>query len=159
MHYFSRTAFIGYLAGVLFRGMIRESQKGKSAMADEKKAAVWQSGGVNISDGNFTVSGDIVGRDKIVGTQMSQAQLDHIFKPLMEVVGQDEQARQKVDALKTEAAKGNKADDGVMAKLVKGIVGLVPGAVSVAVSTFATPILSGIAGPVTKWVLNEIQGG
>ena len=67
-------------------------------------------------------------------------------------------AMQKVKELKAEAAKGKDADDGVVAKLVKGLVGLIPSAVSAVVSAFATPILGGIAGPVTKYVLDEIQG-
>jgi len=45
-----------------------------------------------------------------------------------------------------------------MAKLVEGIVELVPGAVSAVVSAFATPILGGLAGPVTKFVLDKVQG-
>jgi hypothetical protein len=125
-------------------------------MADEKSGR--QSGGVNISGGSVNVGGDIVGRDKITGTQISSNQLDAIFRPLEEAVGQQPEAAQKVEALKNEAAKDKKADDGVMAKLVKGIVGLVPGAVSAVVSAFATPILGGVAGPVTKYVLDEIQG-
>ena len=125
-------------------------------MADEKPTR--QSGGVNISGGNVNVGGDIVGRDKITGTQISRNQLDAIFRPLEEAAGQQPQAAQKVEALKNEAEKGKKADDGVMAKLVKGIVSLVPGAVSALVSAFATPILGGVAGPVTKYVLDEIQG-
>ena len=125
-------------------------------MADEKSGR--QSGGVNISGGNVNVGGDIVGRDKITGAQISSNQLDAIFRPLEEAAGQQPQAAQKVEALKNEAEKGKKADDGVMAKLVKGIVSLVPGAVSAVVSAFATPILGGVAGPVTKYVLDEIQG-
>ena len=125
-------------------------------MADEKPTR--QSGGVNISGGNVNVGGDIVGRDKITGTQISRNQLDAIFRPLEEAAGQQPQAAQKVEALKNEAAKGKEADDGVMAKLVKGIVSLVPGAVTALVSAFATPILGGVAGPVTKYVLDEIQG-
>ena len=124
-------------------------------MADEKSGR--QSGGVNISGGNVNVGGDIVGRDKITGTQISSNQLDAIFHPLEEVAGQQPEAAQRVEALKNEAAKGKKADDGVMAKLVKGIASLVPGAVSAVVSAFATPILGGVAGPVTKYVLDEIQ--
>ena len=105
----------------------------------------------------MNVGGDIGGRDKITGTQISSNQLDAIFRPLEEAAGQQPQAAQKVEALKNEAAKGKKADDGVMAKLVKGIVSLAPGAVSTVVSAFATPILGGVAGPVTKYVLDEIQ--
>ncbi|HJX84048.1 MAG TPA: hypothetical protein VJ723_06870 [Candidatus Angelobacter sp.] len=122
-------------------------------MNDDEKN---QSGGVNISGGNVNVSGDIVGRDKI--TMISKAQLDEAFRPVAEAVSQHPEAAQKLEELKAEAAKDKKANDGIMAKLVKGIVALVPGAVSAVVSTFATPILGGIVGPITKYVLDEIQG-
>lgn len=61
--------------------------------------------------------------------------------------------------MKSEAAKGEKANDGVMAALVNGIAKLVPGAVSAVTSAFGTPLLSGIAGPVTKIVLKDIGLG
>jgi hypothetical protein len=103
-------------------------------MNDEAKAPR-QSGGVNIGGGSVTVGGDIVGRDKIVGTEVSTVQLEQIFRPLMESVRSAPpavqlQAAEKVEELKKEAAKGKSATDNVMAKLVDGIVGLVPGAVS-----------------------------
>ena len=49
-------------------------------MNDEKHAAD-QSGGVNISGGAVTVGGDVIGRDKIVGTEISNVRLDQIFPP------------------------------------------------------------------------------
>jgi hypothetical protein len=131
-------------------------------MGDERSGAR-QSGGVNISGGTVTVGGDIVGRDKIVGTEISRVQLDQILRPIEEAVRtappeKQPEAMQKLEELKAQAAKGENAEDGVVAKLVKGLVGLIPGAVSAVVSAFATPLLGGIAGPVTKHVLNEIQG-
>ena len=131
-------------------------------MNDEAKAAR-QSGGVNISGGKVTVGGDIVGRDKIVGTEISSVQLDQIFRPLAEAVrsappAMQQEAAQKVEELKKEAAKGKGAADSVMAKLVDGIVGLVPSAVSAIAGAFGTPLLAGIAGPATKYVLDKIQG-
>jgi post-segregation antitoxin (ccd killing protein) len=54
-------------------------------MNDEAKAAR-QSGGVNISGANVTVSGDLVGQDKIMGTEISTAQLEQIFRHLAEAV-------------------------------------------------------------------------
>ena len=122
-------------------------------MNDEEKTE-GQSGGVNISGGNVTVGGDIVGRDKIVGS----AQLDPIFAPLVEAVRGAPEAAQKVEALKNEAAKGKSASDSVMARLAEGIVALVPGAVNAVVGAFASPILGGIAGPVTKYVLDKMKG-
>ena len=131
-------------------------------MGDEK-SGTRQSGGVNISGGAVTVGGDIVGRDKIVGTEISQVELNQILRPVEDAIRAASpenqlQAKQKLEELKAEVAKGKSADDGVVAKLVKGLVGLIPGAVSAVVSAFATPILGGIAGPVTKYVLDEIQG-
>jgi hypothetical protein len=131
-------------------------------MNDEAKAAR-QSGGVNISGGNLTVGGDIVGRDKIVETEISTVQLEQIFRPLTEAARSappavQQEVAQKVEELKKEAAKGKSATDSVMAKLVDGIVGLVPGAVSAIAGAFGTPLLAGIAGPATKYVLDKIQG-
>lgn len=131
-------------------------------MNDEKRTE-GQSGGVNISGGSVTVGGDIVGRDKIVGTEISQAQLDQIFHPVMEAIRtvppeKQNEAVQQLEALKAETSKGKKADDSVVAKLLDGLVQLVPAAVSGVVSAFATPVLGAIAGPVTKIVINKIQG-
>jgi len=131
-------------------------------MRDEKSGAR-QSGGVNISGGTVAVGGDIVGRDKIAATENSRVQLDQILRPVEDAVRtasreNQSKARQKLEDLKAEAVKGKNAEDGVVAKLVKGLVGLVPSAVGAVVSAFATPLLGGIAGPVTKYVLDEIQG-
>ena len=124
-------------------------------MTDDKSG---QSGGINISGGNVNVGGDMTGRDKTTYGEIPRAQLDQAFRPLADVVSQHEEAKQKVEALKTEAAKGKKADDGVIAKLVEGIVKLAPGAVSAVVSAFGTPLLGGLVGPVTKYVLDKVKG-
>jgi hypothetical protein len=121
-----------------------------------------QSGGINISGKVDTVHGDMVGHDKIVGAP-SPAALDDALRPVIEAIraapaDKKPEAEEKLAALKQEAAKGKNADDSVVAKLVDGLVGLVPGAVSAVVSAFATPVLGGIAGPVTKFVLDKLQG-
>jgi hypothetical protein len=121
-----------------------------------------QSGGVNISGTVGSVGGDIVGRDKNTGAP-SIAQLDNVFRPLSDVIEaapaeKQAEAKTKLSALKQEAAKGEDADDGVIAKLVDGLVGLVPGAASAIVSAFATPILGAVAGPVTGFVLDKLRG-
>lgn len=117
-----------------------------------------KTGSVNISGVVGTVGGDIVGGDKITQTY-SPVALETAFRPLDEALKiAPPEAASKLAALKTEAAKGKDADDGVVAKLVDGLVGLVPGAASAVVSAFGTPILGGIAGPVTKFVLDKLQG-
>ena len=75
-------------------------------MPDDKPG---QSGGINISGGNINAGGDVTGRDKITYMEIPRAQLDQAFRPLADAVGQHEEAKQKVEALKTEAAKGKKA--------------------------------------------------
>ncbi len=113
---------------------------------------------VNISGVIGTVEGDIVGGDKIVQTY-SPIALEMAFRPLDDALkGAPSDAAAKLAALKTEAAKGTNANDGVVATLVNGLVGLVPAAASAVVSAFGTPILAGIAGPVTKIVLDKLQG-
>jgi hypothetical protein len=134
---------------------------------DKEKAGGSQSGGVRI-DGRakVTVGGSIVGGDMTVTNygQMSNTQLNEIFRPIQDAVQQAAPEKQgeaapKVEALKSEAAKGEKANDGVMATLINGIVKLAPGAVSAVASAFGTPLLGGIAGPVTKIVLKDLGLG
>ena len=127
-----------------------------------EKTSEGQSGGVNIGGNVGSVGGDIVGRDKIVGVP-SAAALESALRPLIEAIGaapadKRAEAEAKLAALKQEAAKGKDANDGVMAKLVDGLVELVPGAASAVVSAFATPILGAIAGPVTSFVLDKLRG-
>jgi hypothetical protein len=121
-----------------------------------------QSGGVNIAGTVGSVGGDIVGRDKIVGIP-SAAALDGALRPLIEAIAAAPaaarpEAKAKLAALKQEATKGNDANDGTIAKLLDGLVGLVPGAASAVVSAFAAPILGSIAGPVTGFVLDKLRG-
>jgi hypothetical protein len=128
-----------------------------------ERADQGQSGGINISGSVGSVGGDIVGRDKVTGGP-SPAALDEALRPLIETIHAatlptQPEAEAKVAALKQEAAKGKNADDRVVARLVEGLVGLMPGAASAVVSAFATPILGGIAGPVTEYVLEKLRGG
>jgi hypothetical protein len=120
-----------------------------------------QSGGVNITNSSVNVThGDIVGGSK---TTFSPQQLDRVFEPLLEAVQsakpeQQAEARDHVEKLKQEVSKGSSANDKTVASLLDRLVGLVPGAVTAIVSAFGTPLLAGVAGPATEWVLEKIQG-
>jgi hypothetical protein len=121
-----------------------------------------QSGGVNIGGTIGSVGGDIVGRDKIVGAP-STAALDNVLRPLTEAIAAAPvevraDAEAKLSALKQETGNGKQANDRTIAKLVDGLVGLVPSATTAVVSAFATPILGGIAGPITGFVLDKLRG-
>jgi hypothetical protein len=117
-------------------------------------------GGVVIRGSVTTGGGDIVGRDKV--QYISPTQLDEAFCAIaraIEVADPERKqlAEQKLQSLKDEVEKGKRADDSVVAKLVEGLVALVPSALSSVVGIFANPILGGIAGPITKYVLDKIQ--
>lgn len=121
-------------------------------------------GGAYVGGNVQTGGGDFVGRDKT--TQgISAQELQPLFASLLAAVAQhappDKQAAavQQVRELEAEVAKGKDADDGKLGKIVDGLVALVPGAIGAVVSTFATPILGGIAGPVTKYVLDKLNKG
>jgi hypothetical protein len=127
-----------------------------------KKSGEGQSGGVSISGKIGKVSGDIVGSNKNVGVTSTVA-IDGALRPVTDAIGaapaeKRADAEAKLAGLKEEAAKGKEANDGVIARLLDGLVELVPGAASAVVSAFATPVLGGIAGPVTGFVLDKIRG-
>ena len=122
--------------------------------------------GDQITTGDVSGTGIAIGRSAQANvTQgVSPRDLEPLFATLLAAVAQhapaDKQAAavQQVQELKAEVAKGKQAEDGKIAKIVEGLVGLVPKAVGAIVSTFATPILGGIAGPVTKYVLEKLKG-
>jgi regulator of protease activity HflC (stomatin/prohibitin superfamily) len=122
-----------------------------------------QSGGVNISGSIGAVGGDIVGRDKIDFRAPSSAELDEAFRQMdREIRDLPPDARGEAEAilreLKREAAKGIDANDGDVAKLLDALVGKVPAVAAAAVQAFAAPILGGIVGPVTSFVLDKLRG-
>ena len=119
-------------------------------------------GGGAYVGGSVDTGGDFVGRDQI--TQgISPPDLEPLFGPLLAAVakqapaGMQATAVQQVEELKAEVAKGKQADDSKMGRIVDGLVATVPGAVGAVVSIFATPILGGIAGPLTKLVLDKLK--
>lgn len=96
-----------------------------------------------------------------ISTSTTDGQLAEVFTPLLAVIQDAPEAVQpraleQAQQLQDEISKCEGADDSRIAKLVDGIVGLVPGAVSAVASMFASPILAGLVGPVTKFVLEKI---
>ena len=121
-----------------------------------------RSGGIDNSGTMNSGGGDITGRDKIVGSPPA-AELEEELRPLIEAVKvapseKRAEAEAKLAALKSEANKGGDANDEAVADLVDGLVELVPDAAGAAVSAFASPILGGIIGPVTKFALRKLRG-
>lgn len=120
-------------------------------------------GGAHIGGSVHLGSGDFVGRDQ-VKHGLSSRDLEALFAPVLAAVaqqapaGKQGEAVQQVQELKAELAKGEPADDGKLGKIVDGLVAMVPGAIGAVVSAFASPLLSGVAGPVTRHVLGKLQG-
>ncbi len=123
-------------------------------------------GGDKITVGNISGgTGIAIGRgaQANVNQGVAAADLAAIFAPLVQVIqsapaDKRGEVTQKVEELKQEAAKGDKADDRRMAKIIDGLADLVPSAVSAVVGIFATPLLSGLAGNATQYILDKIQG-
>jgi len=122
-------------------------------------------GGDKIKVGDVSGTGVAIGRgaQASVSSGLSGQELKELFTPLMQTVQgapQDirPQAVQTAAALESEVAKGEQADDTRMANLIDGLVELVPGAVSAVTAIFVNPVLAGLTGPVTKFVLNKIKG-
>ncbi len=121
-------------------------------------------GGDNIHVGNVSGTGIAIGRQAhaTVTSGISLSEIESLFAEITTAIqnspaAQREAAEQTVKELKAEVTKGAKSDDSKLAKLIDKLVDLVPGAVSAVVSTFATPILGGITGPVTKFVLDKLK--
>lgn len=121
-------------------------------------------GGDQFNIGDISGTGIAIGRNARaqVTTGETGEDLDDLFAPIFLALRnappeRREDAVKRAEELKTEAAKGKNADDSRMAKLLDGLVELVPGAVTAVLSTFATPVLAGIAGPVTKFVLDKFE--
>ncbi len=124
------------------------------------------------------VGGDKVGGDKITtgdigGTNIAVGRGASVFAGAGDLAGalapvvaairqnadaaQQAAAMQEIEALKQELAKGKDADDARVAGILDGLANLVPGAVAAVVSAFGTPLLAGLAGPVTQFVLGQLK--
>jgi hypothetical protein len=119
------------------------------------------SGGIKITNSTVTTGGgDIVGGSKL---NFSVEQRAEAFRPIAEAIESADPiskrlATQQLDSLRREVSKDSGPNDKVMARLIHGLVGLVPAAVGATVSAFAGPILGGFAGPATKSILDKLQG-
>jgi hypothetical protein len=66
-------------------------------------------------------------------------------------------AVQQIEELTQELAKGKGANDSRIAGILDGLAKMVPGTVAAVVSSFGTPLLGGLAEPVTQFVLNQLK--
>jgi len=117
-------------------------------------------GGAAYVRGNITAGRDFVGRDRIT-KGIQGADLDPLFASVRAAVGthaspdQQAVAGKRVREIEAEVVKGEQVDDSRLGRLIDGLLEMVPGAVGAVVKLFATPILGGIVGPVTRVVLDK----
>lgn len=122
-----------------------------------------QSGGVNVSGVIGSIAGDVVGRDKVTTSTSSVETISGAIRPLEEALQsappeKKQEAEAKLKQIESELGKGERRDDTVVAKLLDSFVKLVPAAATAVVSAFGAPILAGMTGPVTKYVLDRFRG-
>jgi CHAT domain-containing protein len=125
--------------------------KAKEAKMPEEKSG--QSGGVNISGGNVTVGGDLVGRDKITtttyGPGVSPDKLVELLKEFASIkrrIGTLDLEDEDKDDLKTnvqrvedEVKKGEQADTSRVEKALKKIAGMSDDILKVVVASLTNP--------------------
>lgn len=130
-------------------------------MGDEKGTGS-QRVGVRIS-GSTVHAQNIAGRDIHVVAEISSSELSQVFQPVMEAirsasVEKQPEAVEKLEALKQEVIKGKHANHDLMRKLADEIVSLVPEALKSMAKAFGKPLLAGVSGPVTQFLLNKMLG-
>ena len=122
-------------------------------------------GGDKITTGDISGTGVAIGRGASASVQqgISADDLATALAPVVDAIRQNADtatqaaALQEVEALEQELAKGQKANDTRVAGILDGLASLVPGAVAAVVSAFGTPLLGGLAGPVTQFVLGQLK--
>jgi hypothetical protein len=125
-------------------------------------------GGGAYVGGNVTVTqGDFVGRDKLTHNHppaQASGDMAATFATLLAALDRQtstpnkELAQEHVAALQEECANPPaKRDDKRMARLLDGLVNLVPGAVSAVVAAFASPVLGAVAGPATTALIDQFK--
>jgi hypothetical protein len=121
-----------------------------------------QNYGDTISIRDMSGDGGVIGRGQAtVNKGIGGSDLAALFAPLLQAAQsvsseKREQAVQEMARLQAEVAKGKGADDHMVAGLIESLVGLAPAAVSAVVSAFGSPLLAGIAGPATTYVLKKL---
>lgn len=119
-------------------------------------------GGDKLTTGPISGTGIAIGRGAQANVNTGPAeQIAKLLEPIVAAartapVETRDQAVVKAQALQQEAAKGKDANDEVLAGLLQDLVALVPAAVSAVGAAFGGPLLAGLAGPATNFVLRRL---
>jgi hypothetical protein len=121
--------------------------------------------GDRINVGNITGSHGIAigqGTQVEIHSGLSLEEIKILLAPVQIAIQQapeekQVQAQQQLNELEQEVAKGQQAQDSRIANLLNGIANLVPGSVSALVTSFTSPLLGSLAGPVTQFVIDLLR--
>ena len=136
---------------------------GDKVLGNQVGTQVNTGGGAHVG-GNVYAGRDFVGRDRMHTQGLAAHDLDALFAPLLLSVVQHAPANaraaavQQVEDLKAELGKDRNADDSRIGRLLDGLTAMVPGAIGSVFSTFTTPLLAAVTGPVSKFVLDKLKG-
>lgn len=135
----------------------------KGTSSKKKKKENPRNGGIDFNQQVYAPGSQFAGRDMHVNKTpgITTQDLDILFAPLMEAIRQapvEKQAQVEATAgeLKEEIAKGEKASDDHLGKLLENLLALVPEAAGAVLSLFAHPILAGLAGKITQDILAKL---
>ena len=132
---------------------------GDLVRGDKIDSQTYTGGGAYI-EGDVSAGGNFAGRDQTLARAPSSPDLEPLFAQLLDAVArhapvdQQQAAVQRIQALKGEIAKGDLAEDAKIATIVDDLVDRVPDAVPAISHLFATSVLQGVVGPVTRFVLD-----
>jgi hypothetical protein len=124
--------------------------------------------GDKITVGAVSGTGVAIGRGARASVQqgVSGDELAKALAPMIDAVqrsatgaAMQAAALHAIEELKQELAKGTRAEDTRVASIVDDLARMVPGAIAAVVSAFATPLVGGLAGPVTQFVLSRLKRG
>lgn len=120
-------------------------------------------GGDNISVGDISGSqGIAIGRNARAQVHIQQgldeSELAQLFAPLLAAVARyDVTVVPQVQALQTEVARGEEADDEKVADLIGDIAGAAPAVVETLANLFTNSVVAKAAGGATKYVLRRLR--
>jgi hypothetical protein len=152
----------------------KEQKPGSRIAAQKSGVRIDTGSGAYIAGDVHSGGGTFVGRDSLnigdigggaqanVVSGRSPQDMDRLFDPLMKVLlaaslPDPITATLRVEALKSEVSKGPKADDVSMARLLDPLAEMSPTMAQALTTLFASPALSSVGGPVTRFVLERIR--
>lgn len=121
--------------------------------------------------GDKNTIGDIIGNTGVaigrnsrinVNAGLSGSEIAQLLTPILEIAkAAPEEVRgvavAKAQELQVAVATDSQGNDSKIAGLLEDLTKLIPGALSAVVSAFASPVLAGVTGPVTKYILAKLR--